>query len=260
VTRGHIRKRSRHSYRIAVSGGVDAITGRRIQVFRTIQGTRRDAERALTSLQSEVDQGRIAAGGGQRLSTYLTTWLESTSRTSSRGRPLAPTTKDKYVRAVNRVSSLLGHVPLNRLTPRHVERVRDCLLDEGRLGPNSVADVLGILSQALARAASQGLVVRNVASRALVTRPAAPRKSFRLIDPDLGRTILHAVRDTPWDAPAHLALGTTMRREEILALQWSDIDLEDGSIQIIRALTYAEGKLHLGEPKTNAGRRAFAAP
>jgi integrase len=51
-----------------------------------------------------------------------------------------------------------------------------------------------------------------------------------------------------------------MRREEILALQWSDIDLEDGSIQIVRALTYAGGKVHLGEPKTSAGRRAFTMP
>jgi integrase len=260
MSRGHIRQRSLGSYQIVASGGFDSITGRRKQVFRTVRGTRRDAEKALTKLQAAVDDGTINPGGGEHLEAYLRAWLGSVRRTSTRGTPLAPTTSAKYEAAVQRICDLLGSVRLDRLTSPHVERLRDHLLDEGKLGPDAIGEVMGILSQALNKAVAQGLVSRNVAAREFVTRPAKRRPQFRLVDQELGKALLSAVTGTTWDAPVHLVLATTLRREEVLGLRWSDIDLSEGSLSVEQAVTYASGVVHVGPPKTSAGQRTIVIP
>jgi hypothetical protein len=62
-------------------------------------------------------------------------------------------------------------------------RWRDRLL--ARLGPQTVSDVLRVLSQALHRAEARGLVARNVADPALVHRPTGDRRDFVVIDAKL---------------------------------------------------------------------------
>ena len=54
--RGHIQQRGEKSWRIKAYAGRDS-SGRKRYVQRTIAGTRRDADRALTRLLVEVDEG-----------------------------------------------------------------------------------------------------------------------------------------------------------------------------------------------------------
>jgi integrase len=79
-----------------------------------------------------------------------------------------------------------------------------------------------------------------------------------VIDQELGQQILAAVVGTdPWDAAVHLSLGLGLRREEVLGLRWEDVD---EAVHVRRTLTAAEGKLHFGPPKTNAGKRDLPLP
>ena len=57
-----------------------------------------------------------------------------------------------------------------------------------------------------------------------------------------------------------LALGTGMRKGELLAARWSDVDLEAGTITVNQTLQAAFGKLHFKEPKTAKSRRAVTLP
>jgi integrase len=257
--RGYIGKRSEDSWRIAASGGFDA-SGRRIQVWRTIRGTRREALHALTALQAELDSGSYKGSGGLSLGAYLAQWHASVSTTSKRGRPLAPTTARRYRDAIKHVDERIGSVRLSKLSARHVESLRDDLLASGRLSPQSVGDILRVLGQALRRASALGLISRNVADPDLVDRPAGDTRPFLVIDAALAQRVLKAVENTEWDAAVHLALGCTLRREEVLALRWEDIDMENHRITVARALTYADGALHVGAPKSRAGRRTIDAP
>lgn len=79
-----------------------------------------------------------------------------------------------------------------------------------------------------------------------------------MIDAPLGSGILSAaVGEDPWDAAVHLALGLGLRREEILGLQWSDVD---DVVRVRRTLTAANGELHFGPPKSTAGKRDLPMP
>lgn len=254
--RGHVTERSPGIWRITVSAGFDE-AGQRRRITRTVRGSRRDTERELTKMLRERDEGTLA-DGRQPLERYLADeWLPAVSAVSKRGRPLAPTTRQRYRDAVRHVSQEIGKVRLSDLRPTHVEKVRDRLLARG-LAPQTVSDVLRVLSQALSRAEARGLVGRNPADPSLVHRPVGERAAFTVIDASLGASILTAVAGAdPWDAATHLALGLGLRREEVLGLRWDDVD---DAVHVRRTLTAADGSFHFGPPKSAAGRRDLPMP
>src|SRR3954469_19970780 len=72
--RGHIQQRGEKSFRIRACAGRDR-SGRKRYVQRTIVGTRRDAEKALTRLLGEVDEGRIVASASMTMNELIDKWL-----------------------------------------------------------------------------------------------------------------------------------------------------------------------------------------
>jgi len=52
-----------------------------------------------------------------------------------------------------------------------------------------------------------------------------------------------------------LAALTGMRRGELCALRWSDVDLEHGIVAVERAITVIEGQTHIGPTKTHQVRK-----
>lgn len=254
---GHITERRPGVWRLVVSDGFSD-DGKRRQITRTVNGSKRDAQRELTKMLRERDQGTLG-DGRQPLERYLLDeWLPAVSAVSKRGRPLAPTTRQRYREACRHVAGVIGSVRLSDLRPVHVERVRDRLLAEGNLAPQTISDVLRVLSQALSRAEARGLVGRNPADPSLVHRPTGERSAFTVIDAALGARILKSVNGTdPWDASVHLALGLGLRREEVLGLKWTDVD---DAVHVRQTLTAADGESHFGPPKSAAGRRDIPLP
>src|SRR6266508_1792728 len=126
------------------------------RVYKRFRGTVYQADRALSKLVQEVREGEIGQGR-QTLAAYLQqAWLPSVTRVSKRGRPLAPTTAARYRKAVEYICAVTGRVRLENLQAAHVERLRDKLL--ATLAPQTVGDVLRVLSQALRKAHGKGLV------------------------------------------------------------------------------------------------------
>jgi len=255
--RGHLTERRPGVWRITISDGFDD-AGQRRRITRTVTGSKRDAGRELTRLLRERDEGTLA-DGRQPLSAYLSDeWLGEVSAVSKRGRPLAPTTRQRYADAAGHVSRVIGRVRLMDLRTSHVVKLRDRLLAEGTLAPQTISDVLRVLSQALSKAEAKGYVGKNVASAQLVNRPVGDRPSFDVIGAAKAAKILEAVQGAdPWDVAVHLALGLGLRREEVLALPWDDVD---DAVHVRRTLTYAGGEIHFGPPKSAAGERDLPIP
>jgi integrase len=57
-----------------------------------------------------------------------------------------------------------------------------------------------------------------------------------------------------------LALTTGLRRGELLALRWDDIDLGSRQLHVLRAMQRVDGKLQIVEPKTSSARRIVVLP
>ncbi|MGD9615131.1 MAG: site-specific integrase [Alphaproteobacteria bacterium] len=90
--------------------------------------------------------------------------------------------------------------------------------------------------------------------------PRVQRTEIEILAPDQIRAVLDVLRGRPLYPVAVIGLATGMRRGEIVALRWSDIDLDGGRIRVERSLEETKAGLAFKEPKTKAGRRTVGIP
>jgi integrase len=152
----------------------------------------------------------------------------------------------------------LGHVALQKLTPGMLQSLYRQKLDEG-LKPPTIAVIHSVLRRALEDAVKKGLVVRNVAK--LVTPPRIERHEVQTLTVAQAEKLLEVAHSLALDVLLLVALTTGMRRGELLALRWGDIDFDKGTVFVHRTMTRIAGyKLVEGEPKTKSSRRRIVLP
>lgn len=247
--RGSLRQRSKGSWSLKVYFGRDPETGQNRYKYETVRGTKRDAEARLAQLIHAVETGTELNAKRLTVANYLEEWL------TSRERKIKASTVAGYrllVRA--HIVPVIGSVPLSKLRPLHVEKVQAAVRAKG-LSETSVLHVHRCLFAALRQAVKWQLVARNVAEA--VEAPKAERHRVRAMEPEDARRVLTAVVGTELEVPTVLALGTGMRRGEVLGLRWSDVDLETGQAQIVQQVT-SEGTFDT--PKTHRSARPVSLP
>ena len=72
--------------------------------------------------------------------------------------------------------------------------------------------------------------------------------------------MLRACEGSSIGAAIVTSLGTGLRRGELLALRWGDIDLEAGLLTVQRALERVDGATRFKDPKTKRSRRTISLP
>jgi len=156
----------------------------------------------------------------------------------------------------------LGEQQLSSLTPLDLQRLyNELLAGGGNRPPLSGGTVLNlhlVLTQAFAQAVRWQLLVVNPAAGA---QPPRPRRSPRVVaDPQLVERVLAATAGTSFELPCALALATGMRRGELLALRWSDLNAGWASARVLRTLQPTQQGLLFEEPKTQRSRRTVLLP
>ena len=101
-----------------------------------------------------------------------------------------------------------------------------------------------------------GVVHQNVAG--LLDAPKARSKEVEVLPAQQAQAAIERLRGRPLHVIATVLLGTGARRNEVLALRWSDIDLDGGTLRIERALEHTtRGGLVFKMPKTKWGKRTI---
>lgn len=208
--------------------------------------TRQDVARKLGDALKQRNDGVLVAGGHQSVGEFLTAWLEGTRPSL---RPRTWLRYEEYVRL--HVTPSLGKVPLARLTPQQLQRLYAERLATG-LSPTTVNHLHGTLHKALGQAARWGLVARNVAD--LVDPPRPAHHEMTTLSPEQVRALLAAAEGERLSALYAVALEG-LRRGEILALRWRDIDVDARTLQVRGSLQPTPDGLRIVEPKTASSRR-----
>ncbi|MCE5254907.1 MAG: tyrosine-type recombinase/integrase, partial [Actinomycetia bacterium] len=178
---------------------------------------------------------------------------------------VAPQTYRRYRQIVeNDLIPDLGRIRLADLTPLQIQgflarsQGRKCKNRERDLSPRTVLHYHRLLRRALHQAVRWGLLARNPAD--LVDPPRVTPVEMKALDEDGLVALLGVVRDTKLHLPTLLAAVTGMRRGELLALRWSDLDLETGECRVVRALQETPEGVGFKAPKTARGRRVVLLP
>lgn len=176
--RGTIQKRGTKSWRVKAYLGRDD-TGRKRYVQRTVHGTRRDAERDLTRLLVEVDEGRFVASPTMTVDQLLDRWLavkrqavEDSTMTSYEW------ISRKYLRPA------LGARTISSLRPVDLDMLYAELSGRG-LSPRTVRICHTVLRQSLEQARGWGFIARSPAVNA--TPP--PQRRDEVIPPTVDQVL-----------------------------------------------------------------------
>ena len=93
-----------------------------------------------------------------------------------------------------------------------------------------------------------------------VSLPQKIKKEIRIPTEEEVRSILEYVKDTAYEVPIILASHMGLRRSEICALRWSDIDFENNKIHIHTAVVFGEDGLKEKTTKNVSSDRAISMP
>lgn len=171
---------------------------------------------------------------------------------------LRPATLSSYRETLRlHVVPSLGRVRLRVLTPAHVRKLLADKTSAG-LGPRSVQIVHGTLRAMLGDAVREELVERNVA--AIVRPPSVARVEVQPWSPEEAAAFLVAVAYHRLYALFAVGVALGLRKGELLALRWSDVDLDQGLVHVRRSVQRLPSGLVFGPPKSDRSRRTIPLP
>jgi len=259
--RGHIVKRYKDSYTIVLTLGRDPVSKKLKQQWVSVKGNKKNAEKRLAELLHQLDTGTFVKPGKTTLAEFLGRWLEDYAWAY-----LAPRTAEGYEYIVDRhIIPALGNITLTQLKPEHIQRYYTKKLTDGRidgkggLSPKTVRHHHATLHAALKIAVQWGVLIRNPVDA--VNPPRFQRPQINTMTEDDIHTFLEAAKATSYYSLFYLAIYTGMRRSELLALRWCDVDLLLCQISVTRTLhRLRDGRMVFRQPKTAKGRRLITLP
>jgi integrase len=254
--RGNITRRGKSSWRLKfdVDGG-----GKRECRYVTIRGSRKDAEAELARLLNEAYKGTLPDASKLTVEAYLWQWLDGKHG-------LSPVTVERYREIIAKgIVPTLGKIELQKLKPIEVKAWLSNMMTKGSrtggaLSARTVRHLYRVLRAALEDGVKLDLLSRNVADA--VSPPRLDNAEIEILNADQIAAVLDALKDScsRLRPIVSLALATGMRRGELLALRWSDVDLGQSVLKVERSLEETKAGPRFKSPKTKHGRRTITLP
>lgn len=251
--KGSIRERSPGHWAIILDQR-DPATGKRKRKWHSFEGTKRAAQIECSRLITAMTGGTYQEPNKITLGDFLSRWVEHIQS------QVSPKSHERYAGLINQnIKPALGAVLLAKLKPAQISEAYTKALAGGRrddkaggLSPRTVGHMHRVLKQALGQAIRWELITRNPADA--VDPPKIDWKPMQTYDLPQTADLLEAVRGTPIFVPALLAVLCGLRRGEICALRWRNVDLAAGQLSVVESLEQTKAGLRFKSPKSGKGR------
>jgi integrase len=172
---------------------------------------------------------------------------------------VSPRTHERFTELVEKnIAPLLGAVHLAGLRPAQIAAAYAKALLEGRrdgsggLSPNTVIYMHRVIKQALAHAVRWEIISRSPADA--VDPPKVERAAMSTYDMAQTVELLEAVRDTRLLIPVVLGVLCGMRRGEIIALRWRQVDFINAQLAVVESAEQTGDGVRYEQPKSGRSR------
>ena len=228
--------------------GIDTATGKHRPRQLGTYASQRSANAAARSMKTEdrsTERGTVS-------------WLVRryvASRTD-----ITVKARQQYEWAIPHIENGLGAIQLSRLDREDVATWIDNLAAGGKLGRRSIQICRTVLRAALTEAVDEGLIPRSPAARVGLPRTVAkevkPKDAVAWDAADVDR-FLEATADHRWAVAFRLGALFGLRRSEVLALRWDDVDVEAKSLRIDESLVATNEGAAWSNAKNERSRRVI---
>lgn len=189
-----------------------------------------------------------------KLDNWFNQWIKIYKEKSVR-----PNTLREYTHIYNKnISPFIGNRNINSLVKSDIQRIITLAHTNG-YGYERQNKIKVILSDMMARALEDNLILKNpVLGAKVIDKKESKAKSLTLEEQNI---FFEYCKNTFYDNMFNVAVNTGMRPGELFALTESDIDFENGFIDVNKTLVYQKyltdtrKTFHLEEPKTKQSYR-----
>ena len=199
------------------------------------------------------------------LGEWLERWMEDYGAATLRPNTLR--SYEQFIRCY--IKPYLGDKIVSRVTRMDIQKLYRKLKHEGRvhehpeygheLSDTMVLRIHAMLHRCLKDAEAAHVIARNPTDGAAV--PKANHRPKQILTKEQMDIFLAAVdRNEIWRDFFYTELTTGLRRGELLALQWDDLDFKTGTLTVNKQVYEVKGRLQVSIPKTRASIRRLVLP
>lgn len=294
-----ITKRN-NSYRVAVSNGRDSSGRQIIETAtftpdpqKTDKQNQKALEKFAFEFEEKVKSGKYLDGEKITFKDFVDIWFNDYGNTH-----LEQTSIQLYRYLLEKhIIPEIGHLKLSKILPAHLNKLYNTLNTErkdGRPGgysPKTIKHVHNTISGIYSSAVKWNIVTDNPCDRVDPPRMIPSRDKLKYFDLEQSLTFLRILNEeytttvkahdrvddtgkayhvdaytesrtipTQFKLFFHMALFCGHRRGELIALEWSDFDFTDNTVNITKSTTCVNGKPVTKTPKTNSSIRKTSVP
>lgn len=262
---GSIRKRSdgRWEGRYVAGHTEEGKPIRKSVLGRTQAEVREKMKKAIEESKS-ID---VAKAEEYTVASWATTWYELYSKPNIR-----ESTQERYWNHIRyHIIPEIGQIKLTKLTSRDVQRMYNNVKDHGRVskGPwdkrpktltaSYIISLHRMFKMCLERAVTEQLILRNPCNN--VVLPKNDKKEIKILKPEHIKAYLAEAEKHGVLPMFFLELCSGLRKGELVALLWSDLDVERKTISISKqAVRVKGGGVKTSTPKTATSIRVESVP
>ena len=262
---GNIRKRADGRWEGRYTAGYHPETGKRI--IKNVLGKTQAECKAKLSAAMEASRGiDVSRADEYTVATWLRSWYELYAKPNIR-----ISTANRYQLMVEQYTiPRIGSIKLTKLTAHDLQKLYKDLMENGRidrksghgnpgLSSTTVRSLHLMLHSALERAVKERLILRNPTEDCIA--PKVQKIEMQILPPEHIKDYLEAADRRGLLPMFYLELVTGLRKGEITALLWSDLDTQNKTISVSKQyIKNPNGELTLSRPKTETSVRKVSIP
>ena len=241
------RTKSGVSYQVTVEGGYDELTGKRIRAYKTVKGSKKEAKSVMHKMITELEQGITTKRTDKTIGQWMDEWIDSYLPN------VEETTRVGYKSKIRcYIKPAIGDILIQSLRAEHVQRMVNDMIAKG-LSPKNIRDTFNNVNAAMKLAVKIRLIPYNPCEG--VSLPKRKRYKAEVYSPKMMYSLLDEAKDTDMYLPILILLTVGLRRGELLALRWEDIDFKKNILKVRRNMVRGENGFIIKAPKTESGIR-----
>ena len=263
---GSLRKRKDGRWEGRYTAGCDPTTGKPIHKS-VLAKTQSEAKEKLKQAIAEAEKLDMSRAKSYTLGAWIKLWYEVYAEPRLREK-----TKHYYLNYIdNHIIPELGNTPLEKLTTIQIQKFYNDLQKSGRiqrythiklkdkgLSTRVVRGIHTLLNNCLEQAVAERLILANPAKGCRL--PKLEKREMKILPEDKIGPYLAEAERRGLLAAFYLELTTGLRRGELLALLWTDLDVENMTISVSKQVNRINGELVVSQPKTPNSTRKLAIP
>ena len=261
---GNIRKRKDGRWEGRYTVGYDPETGKPISK-NVLAKTQKECKEKLKLAQKEAERIDFTKTDQYTVGQWATLWFENYAKPSIR-----ETTAAYYKNYIDKhIIPGIGKIKLNKLTTLDLQKFYNKVKKGGRvqryegmqdlsLSSKTVRGLHAMLRQCLEQAVQERLIPYNPAVGCRL--PPKEKKEMQVIPPEKIGSYLRAAEEHGVLPMFYLELTTGLRREELTALLWSDLNVTEQTLSVSKSAGRINGEVKVTQPKTKNSVRTIHLP